>query len=54
MRRWDRLLDSYIKEYRARGVGAASVGVDFTSNLCRRPRRAGVRRTSGGSPHGGN
>ncbi len=31
MRRWDRLLDSYIEEYRARGVGAASVGVDFTS-----------------------
>jgi hypothetical protein len=31
MRRWDRLLDSYIDEYRARGVGAASVGVDFTS-----------------------
>ena len=26
MRRWDRLLDSYIEEYRARGVSAASVG----------------------------
>jgi site-specific recombinase XerD len=26
MRRWDRLLDSYIEEYRARGVSTASVG----------------------------
>jgi len=26
MRRWDQLLDSYIEEYRARGVSAASVG----------------------------
>jgi site-specific recombinase XerD len=26
MRRWDRLLDSYMEEYRARGVSAASVG----------------------------
>ena len=26
MRRWDRLVDSYMEEYRARGVGAATVG----------------------------
>jgi hypothetical protein len=25
MRRWDRLLDSYIEEYRARGVSSQSV-----------------------------
>lgn len=28
MRRWDRLVDSYIEEYRARGVGSASVAMN--------------------------
>jgi site-specific recombinase XerD len=34
MRRWDRLLDSYMDEYRARGVSAASVAYT-ESRLCR-------------------
>lgn len=28
MRRWDRLLDSYMEEYRARGIGAESVAMN--------------------------
>jgi hypothetical protein len=31
MRRWDRLLDSYIEEYRARGVCAESVAMNARS-----------------------
>ena len=50
MRRWDRLLDSYIEEYRARGVSAESVAMN-TARLerwglwlkARRPR-VGIER----------
>jgi len=43
MRRWDRLVDSYIEEYRARGVSAASVAMN-TARLDRWGRWLKARR----------
>ena len=43
MRRWDRLVDSYIEEYRARGVSAASVAMN-TARLERWGRWLKARR----------
>jgi hypothetical protein len=42
MRRWDRLLDSYLEEYRARGVSSQSVA--YTESRLNLPLDSGIDR----------
>jgi hypothetical protein len=53
MRRWDRLVDAYLEEYRARGIGEAMVRTSPTPRAARcddappdqrLPARGGTRR----------